>query len=401
MSTLRDSLRLAGRFAFRIAAGPAKGRPLWARLVTRLSFVFAAFALVYTILKFPGGPATLPRYFVRIGWFWFAVLAMEVLGTCLDAIAIRAFASPENQTLRLRDTLLAQLSGRAINVVTPTGNLGEVVKMSVLTEYVSSSRAVSTILLYNVARFIIELGFVALAAPFCALLLPMPNGLRWLILAAGAVCLIISLGCYILVRRGMLASVAGALVKLRIISKARYAKWEGQLRAVDDKLKLTSGARRRDRWIGIAAITLSQITSMTLSLSILVAVGESLTVGFVAAYIVGGFVIYNIAVFVPMGLGISEGGWYSLLQAMGESPARVAAGVTMVLARRVTLVMYAAIGLVLVGASSTVKRARERHAERAAASGSIPVTAPAPRVSSPLLTPPTTPITPISTDTPT
>jgi len=56
----------------RIAAGKPGNKPLWARLVTRLSLAFALCALGYTILKFPGGPETIPRYFVKIGWFWFA-----------------------------------------------------------------------------------------------------------------------------------------------------------------------------------------------------------------------------------------------------------------------------------------------------------------------------------------
>lgn len=367
--------------------------------MTRIGLVFAIFALVYTILRFPGGPATIPRYFVKIGWFWIMVIVLEAFGTFLDAIAIRAFTSPEQHKVKLRHTLLAQLAGRAINVVTPTGNLGEVVKMSVMTEYVSQSRAVSTILLYNIVRFVVELGFVALAAPFCALLVPMPDALRWLIIAAGVVCLAISIGLWVLVRRGMLSSLARVVValkffllwlsdvlrlraaymklrgkpyqrparaELRSLSKARQAEWTDKLQAIDDKLRLVNGARARDRWLGIVAITLSQMTSMAISLSILVVLGESLTLGFIGAYIVGGFAIYNLAIIVPMGLGLSEGGWYSLLRVMGESPARIAAAVTMVMARRVTVIMYAGIGLVLVTASETVKRAKLKQAERAA-----------------------------------
>jgi len=74
-----------------------------------------------------------------------------------------------------------------------------------------------------------------------------------------------------------------------------------------------------------------------------------------------------------MGVGISELGNYGLFRALGENPAR---GVTLVLARRVTLIMYAAIGLGLVTASETVQRARERQAERAASSGPFPVPVP-------------------------
>ncbi|HSN28293.1 MAG TPA: hypothetical protein VLT45_18535, partial [Kofleriaceae bacterium] len=74
---------------------------------------------------------------------------------------------------------------------------------------------------------------------------------------------------------------------------------------------------------------------------------------------VGGFVVYMAASLVPMGLGISEGGTYGLFKALGENPAR---GTALVIARRVTLVAYAAIGLVLVITSETVRRAREAHA---------------------------------------
>jgi uncharacterized membrane protein YbhN (UPF0104 family) len=100
----------------------------------------------------------------------------------------------------------------------------------------------------------------------------------------------------------------------------------------------------------------SRLVSLTLSLVILHAIGEPITVAFVAGYTVGGFVVYMVASLVPMGLGISEGGTWELFRALGENPAR---GTALVIARRVTLVMYAAIGLILVMASETVQRARK------------------------------------------
>lgn len=329
-------------------------RPAWARWVTRISLVIAVAALVWTIRQV--GFVAMGKYFRLIGWWWFAVFAFEVAITTLDAVAIRAFLSPDQHAVRLRSALLSQLAGRSVNAVTPSGNVGEAVKISVLAEHVSNSRAVATILLYNVVSFTVELGMVAAAAPFMALLLPMPTSLRWLLVAAGVVCAAISIGLYVLVHRGMLSSGAQLAVRLRILSRARFARWEEKLRSVDDKLRLVAGARRRDRTLGIAAVVASRVTSMTLSLVILHAIGEPITVAFVAAYTVGGFVVYMLASLVPMGLGISESGNYWLFRALGENPAR---GTMLVLARRVTLVAYAAIGLVLVAVSETVQRARD------------------------------------------
>ena len=366
-------------------------RPPWARWVTRVSLAIALVALVFTIRNL--GVVTLGRYFRRIGWWWIAVAALEVAITSLDAFAIRAFLSPESRAVRLRSAVLSQLAGRAVNAVTPSGNLGEAVKVSVLTEHVSNSRAVATILLYNVVSFSVELGIVAIAAPFLALLVPMPTGLRWIMLLAGLVCLVISIALYALVHRGMLESVGPLAARIRIpgLGWVRrrlfkrpggtsrlmedYGTWRDRLRSVDDKMRMSAGARAGDRWLGIASVVASRLTSMTLSLTILHAVGESITVGFVAAYTVGGFAIYMLSSLVPMGLGISEGGNWALFKALGENPAR---GVTLVIARRVTLVVYAAIGLVLVTASETVQRARDRHLGEAAgpAQAALPLASP-------------------------
>ncbi|HEX7700313.1 MAG TPA: hypothetical protein VF403_06325, partial [Kofleriaceae bacterium] len=141
-----------------------------------------------------------------------------------------------------------------------------------------------------------------------------------------------------------------------LLAPERFEQWNERLTAVDRKMRVSEGARRKDRILGICAVATSRLVSMSLSLLILHAVGEQITVGFVAAYTVGGFVIYMMSTLVPMGLGISEGGNYWLFRALGENPAR---GVTLVVARRVTLVLYAGIGLILVAASETVARARE------------------------------------------
>jgi uncharacterized protein (TIRG00374 family) len=366
-------------------------RPTWARWVTRISLILAVVALVFTIRD--TGLRTIATYFRRIGWWWIAVVILEVAITSLDAVAIRAFLSPEQFKVKLRNAVLSQLAGRAVNAVTPSGNLGEAVKVSVLVDHVSQSRAVSTILLYNVVSFSVELMVVAVAAPIMVVLVPMPPSVRWLMILTCVVCSVIAIALYTLVRRGVLESFARACTRIWVpglarvrgwiwkpetpsrylLSQERYERWQDRLRAVDSKMRLSSGARTRDRWIGIAAVTASRLTSMSLSLMILHAVGESITLGFVAAYTVGGFIIYMMSSLVPMGVGISEGGNYTLFRALGENPAR---GVTLVLARRVTLIMYAAIGLVLVTASETVQRARERQAQRIAASGSLPVQVP-------------------------
>src|SRR5580704_10390181 len=253
-------------------------RPTWARWVTRISLVIALVALALTIRD--TGIGTIVRYFRRIAWWWFAVLALEVAITSLDAVAIRAFLSPEQALVKLRSALLSQRAGRSVNAVTPSGNLGEAVKISVLTEHVSQSRAVATILLYNVVSFTVEFVFVSIAAVLAAALVPMHHWTRIILCGIGVMSLFFSVGLYALVRRGMLTSVARLAQRLRLLSRARFERWEVRLRSVDDKLRLVEGARRRDRTFGIAAVACSRATSYILSLVVLHAVGEPITLAF-------------------------------------------------------------------------------------------------------------------------
>lgn len=327
-------------------------RPSWAKWLTRVSLVVGALALIWTFHNV--GLRTFSHFFTLIGWWFLAVIALESTITSLDAFAIRQFASPDK--LRFRTALLAQLGGRSVNAVTPSGNLGEPVKISVLADEVSSSRAVATILLYNIVSFAVELWQVALAAPFMAWLLPMPAGLRWLFLGAGLISLIGAVGSYLLVRRGLLTSIVQLAAKLHLLSKARANRWSLKLGTIDDKLRLVAGARRRDRMLGIAAIVVARGLALCLSLVLLHAMGMPITIAFVAAYTVGGLPIYLLGTLVPMGLGISETGYYGLFAALGYNPVF---GFMLVVARRCLLVAYAAIGMVLLGVNESVRKARE------------------------------------------
>src|SRR3954451_1522778 len=181
-------------------------RPTWARWVTRISLVLGIVALVLTIRD--TGLVQIGTYFKRIGWGWVAVVILEVAITTLDASAIRAFLSPDQDKVGFGSAVLSQLAGRAVNAVTPSGNLGEAVKVSVLVEHVSQSRAVSTILLYNAVSFSVELLVVAAAIPFVIALVPMPSFLRWLMIVTCAASLSVAIVLNILVRYGALTALA-------------------------------------------------------------------------------------------------------------------------------------------------------------------------------------------------
>jgi len=60
--------------------------------------------------------------------------------------------------------------------------------------------------------------------------------MRWLLLGAGVTCAAISFGLYLLVHRGMLASMVRILVRARLVSEARYLRWHPKLAGMHNRL---------------------------------------------------------------------------------------------------------------------------------------------------------------------
>ncbi|HTJ42057.1 MAG TPA: lysylphosphatidylglycerol synthase transmembrane domain-containing protein [Kofleriaceae bacterium] len=343
------------------AAPPAKKKKSnWAHVFTVGALAVGLGALAWTIYSV--GIYELWHNLEKVGWWFFAIMGLEVIISSLDAAAMHRFMSPDHTMIPYSRTLLAQVSGRAVNVVVPSGNVGEVVKVSVLVEGgVPDSRAVAGIVVYNLAGLLAELAMVAVGAPIMAVAVPMGWGLRAVLFGAAGFSVVVGLALLVLVQKGMLVSFARMFRRMRLISQPRFERWSQKLGAIDAKIRIEPGPQLRDRWIGIGIVFLSRSMSWSLTAVLLHAVGQPITFGYYAAITVGGFAVYLIATLVPFGLGISEGGNAALFKALGIDPA---IGVATALAKRVRDIAYATIGLVLLLASETVQEARARSKRR-------------------------------------
>lgn len=344
-------------------APPAKKKKSnWAHVFTIGALVIGLAALAWTIYSV--GIHELWHDLTKIGWWFLAIMGLEMIISSLDAAAMYHFLSPDRHLIPYRRALLAQVSGRAVNVVVPSGNVGEVVKVSVLVEGgIPDARAVAGIVVYNLAGLLAELAMVAVGAPMMALVVPMGWGLRAVLFGAAGFSVVLAIALFVLVQKGMLVTFARAFRRIRIISQARFERWTEKLGAIDAKIRIEPGPQLRDRWIGIGIVFLSRTTSWSLTAVLLHAVGQPITFGYYAAITVGGFAVYLIATLVPFGLGISEGGNAALFKALGIDPT---IGVATALAKRVRDIAYATIGLVLLLVSETVQDARARSKRKSA-----------------------------------
>jgi uncharacterized membrane protein YbhN (UPF0104 family) len=336
-------------------------RPAWARWITLGSLVLAAGALAWTIYSV--GLYEILRRLALIGPWFLAVIGIEVVITLFDAGALHSFLRPDHRKVGYGRVVLAQVSSRAINAVTPLGSLGEVVKTTMLFERVSPSRAVAAVLLYNITVLEISFVLIALGATFTALLLDLPSSLRTMLAVSAAVTAGLAIVIPVLVAKGRLAGLVTIGRTLRVVPAKKARSWRKKLADIDEKLGDTGGARRRDRALGALCLLLSRLGSW-LNVAILIhAAGGSLEVGFLVAVLTAGQVIQWLSTVVPMGLGVQEGGNYGLFRALGADPA---IGVTIAIGKRVTQIIYAAIGIVLASINQTVKEAKAAHRHKVA-----------------------------------
>jgi uncharacterized membrane protein YbhN (UPF0104 family) len=314
-----------------------------------LSVVFGLVALAVTVWSV--GPRTLADQVASIGFGFAAIIAIEAAVTGCDGAALSGFLGSGGRRPSYFYVLRAQVIGRAINAVTPLASLGEATKATSLMERTSTPRAVGAVMRYNLATLGVRLSIVAIGAPICALVLDVPGWLAGLLVGGAVVSAGLLVGGVVLVRRGMLASAVSALRTLHLVSAARAKRWRGKLTEIDKHLRPPSGGDRRARWTPAGWVVLSRCLTLTSAWVVLVSTGHWIGVGSMAAIASAGQIVSVAASVVPLGLGISEAGNAALFAALGE-PASL--GVAMVLGTRITTLVYAAIGLTLMGTATVI-----------------------------------------------
>ena len=317
-------------------------RPAWARWFTLGTTALAIVALVVTVWSV--GPRSLYEQLRSIGWWFALILGLEGLATLCDAMVLHGFLGKGGRRPRFARVLEAQVAGRAVNVVTPGGSLGEATKVTLLMRDTDASRAVATVVRFNLSFIAINLAFVVVGAPICAATLPLPDWMARTLWIGTAAAVAVGVGLVLVVRAGLVASLIRVARALHLISRDRFDVWRARLRRLDQTTRGEGGLRS---WTpGLWALPSKTVVWVSAWL-VLYANGEPPGLGVMAAVASAGPLINLAANIVPLGLGVSEGGTAALMAALGESPTL---GVTMVVARRVVFLSYAALGLVVLAA---------------------------------------------------
>ena len=313
--------------------------PKWMRWLTRITLVVGIGALIATVWIV--GPHVIVEHLRTIGWFFLVILALEIISSVCDATAVYYMAQGPGAP-RWREAVVAQLAGRGVNSVTPGGNLGEALKVGLLSERCSPKRIIAAVMFVSLMIGVISFAFIAIGSAATAFLFDVPPIGIAALLVGSAVAAGAGVGLYLLLRRGLLTSLTGTLARVRIISKTRRDNWNKTLGEVDKRLRGQDVEHRRRALVFIFA---SQTLQKTLGFLVVYAAGYTLSPGQFLALASAGVLLGWVSTIVPMGLGIHEGGNVALFSLIGAPPSL---GLALSLSRRVNQIVFATIGFIVL-----------------------------------------------------
>jgi len=318
---------------------PGETTPTWMKWVTRISLVVGIIALIATVYFV--GPTAIITHLKAIGWFFIVIIGLEILSSVFDATAVFYMASgPGRPTWK--HAVVAQLVGRGVNSITPGGNLGEALKVGLLSQRCSPKRIIAAVMYVTLMIGVVSFAFIAIGTGATAFLFDVPK-LGMLLMLVGAVLAIaIAVGIYLLLRRGMLTTLVNTISRLHIISKTRRDKWNKTLGEIDERLRGQDVAHRRK---ALFFICLSQTLQKGIAFLVVYAAGYTLSPGQFLALVSAGVLLGWVSTIVPMGLGISEGGNVALFSLIG---APAALGLALSISRRVNQIVFATIGFIVL-----------------------------------------------------
>lgn len=326
-------------------------RHLFSHLFNLAMLVFGAGALAWMMHEI--GWHEFHTVVSGVGSTFAIILGLDVVAVLLDARALHTFMRPEARMVSYWHVLAAQISGRAVNVVTPFGVFGEATKLTMLVTRAPRARVVSAIALFNLAVLYLSVTVMVIGTPITFLLVDLPPALKLTAVIALAVLVALMVALGVIVHRGALATLSALLERLRLISAARKDDWQRRLRDIDAHIRELHGSRATGTWRGLLWIIASKLVTWTSTMTLISAVGSQITPHLVIGVLSVGVLIQWTASIVPLGLGLADGGNYALFDLLGASGAH---GAFVTMLNRVRSLAIACVGLVVMAAVHALNR---------------------------------------------
>ena len=286
---------------------------------------------------------------------WFAVIAaIDLASVMCDAFAVHGLLWP---TVRVPywNVFAAQVSGLAINRLTPANSLGEPIKITMLSRHAPTKVAVSAIVMFNLTTIYVGITVIVIGVPLTALLLDLPHRIAIAVWVGMFVLIGVAITIAIIVRRGAVATLIDGMAKLRMVSADRRARWHSRIAEIDARLRELGNSESPGIRRGLLGVLGSRALNGVGTVVVLHAANIPMTAPLVIASLSVGILVTWMSNVIPLGLGVADGTNYALYGLLGASPE---AGLVFTMVNRLRTIVLAMLGLAIMGVANLVHRSR-------------------------------------------
>jgi uncharacterized protein (TIRG00374 family) len=328
-----------------VALPPTK-RSRWAVYVNATCLVLGVVLLVVLVLKldFQQVLAKLRQ----VGWAFGGTFVAYLLGLVVTSEAWRCMVDPTRSRATFRDFFGAFWVGHAINAITPGGQLGEVMRGTMLRGKVEGEELIASIVTLTFFGYASMLAFNLLAPILCLALLDLPARVVLVVFAVAFAFFVPMTLLYLFLRRGAAAATIRLLRRLPFVRLKDPEAVSARAHTIDARIR--DFRRQRPRlflravlWIALARLL--QAAEYWALLPVLVPDRRLWWLGAVALLTQASAQLLSWALtVVPSGVGVAEANTTLLYKLLGLDPV---VGLTLEIVRHIRTVIGIAIGLAI------------------------------------------------------
>lgn len=333
------------------------------RTLNNIFFCIGIVAVVAMMLTFDVSFAELWAHLTRAGYWLLPILGIWLIIYAINAAAWRAIIGRGERRLSPWRIYRLTIIGYALNYATPIGGLGgEPYRIAELSKDVGIERATSSVILYSMMHMYAHFWFWFLSIFIYLVLalvgdLPLTTAIGVVLAAIAAFCLLAFYVFSIGYRNGFVRraiSWLGHVPGLKGWSK-RFLEQRGEMLATIDRHIATLHSGQRAAFLRSLALEyLGRVVQSLEVLFMLLLFAEGCTGGiggiglmFLHSILIVAFttLFANVLGFLPMQLGVQEGGFVVSIAALGLSPA---VGIFVSIICRFREIVWILIGLVMM-----------------------------------------------------
>jgi uncharacterized protein (TIRG00374 family) len=268
----------------------------------------------------------------QTGWWFIPVIAIwgvvYVFNTLSYMLIVRD-KSPESKNVKFPTLYKINLSTFAINSATPIGLAGgEPYKFMELKQYIGTSKATSSVILFSMMHFVSHFIFWMLSIVLVATTLSLKEGWAAALIVIFCVCLFLVFLFFKGYRKGMIMNFLRILVKIPFLTKwtRSFTRREyDNIKIIDYQIISLHGENKLKFYSSLGIEFMARILSCAEVYFILTALGANTTYLQCILIIAFTSLFANILFFSPMQLGTREAGFILVFKMLALDPASAVA----------------------------------------------------------------------------